>query len=397
VRLVRALSAALVAVAVPMMVSGPMVSAQDATSATIVGRVVHGAGSPSFDPTKVVVTLNVLEGITAFDPVSVTPAGDGSFEFAVAASSIRSYFIGVVYEGARYSETLTSAELQDEFVIRVYEATHDTSVLQFVSYSVIIAGAVAADGWVEIIERASVVNESGMTLIPDPAAEGPGMLSFLRFALPPNAYNLDVRSSLVGGDIIEVDRGFGLTTPVVPTTGDPHLFEFVYRLNYDEPTLDLSRTMRFGAESFRYVVPADTGRPIAPQLDDLGATELNERFLRLLETTHIEPMPSAFDRIGDSAGEWYVRYAAPGVVIATLVLIAFLNLRRRQALPRLGPSGDAEAVRRALLARMAEVEARHDAGSLSQRRYEAYRNQIKEALVDLRVRTQPGVTDTEEL
>jgi hypothetical protein len=230
------------------------------------------------------------------------------------------------------------------------------------------------------------------------------MLSFLRFGLPANAYNLDVRSSLVGGDILTVDRGFALTTPVVPTNGDPHLFEFVYRLHYDEPNLNLSRTMRFGAESFRYVVPADTGRPVAPQLDDLGATELNERFLRLLETTNIEPgqvvemsvtglpMPSAFDRIGTSAGQWYLRYVAPAVVIAALALVAFFNIRRRQALPTLGPSSDADTVRAALHARLTDVEARHDAGSLSQRRYDAYREQIKEALIDLRVRTQHDVT-----
>lgn len=375
-------------------------SAQDAQAATIYGRVVHGLADEAFDPTTISVTLNVFEGVTGFDAESVTPNTDGFFEFSVTPSEDRSYFLGVEYQGARYSETLSVADLAELATIEVFDSTHDSSVLEFISYSVIVAGAVAKDGWVEIIERASIVNESGTTLIPDPAAEGPAMLSFLRFGLPPNAYNLDVRSSLVGGDILTVDRGFALTTPVVPTRGEPHLFEFVYRLNYDEPTLDLSRTMRFGATSFRYVVPADTGRPIAPQLDDLGATELNERFLRLLEGTNVEPgqamelsiaelpMPSVIERISDSAGLWYVRYVAPGVVLAVLVLITVLNLRRRQALPQLGAGGDPTAVHTALMARLAEVEARFSAGRLSEPRYESYRDQIKEALIDLRVRSQ---------
>mgnify|MGYP003386472977 FL=1 len=394
-------------VAVIIIAITPVATAQDLTFSTITGRVVHGLEAESFDPSNVVVTLNVLEGITAFDPVSVAPAANGSFEFTVTPSSNHVYFIGVQYQGARYSETLTSTELQDEVVIQVYDTTHDTSVLQFTSYSVIVAGAVSSEGWIEIIERASVLNESGLTLVPDSSSESPAMLSFLRFALPPNAYNLDVRSNLVGGDIITVDRGFGLTTPVVPTNGEPHLFEFVYRLNYKEPTLDLSRTMRFGAESFRYVAPADTGSPIAPQLDDLGATELNGRFLRLLEVADIKPgqlvelsitnlpMPSALDRLRASANGWDVQYIAPAVVIATLVLIAFFNLRRRQVLPKLSPSNDATSVHEAILTRLTDIESRYRAGSLSKRRYDAYRDQIKEALVDLRIRTGSGDSSAE--
>jgi hypothetical protein len=392
--------------AMPLLIlgSGSVVSAQELTgTATVSGRVVHGAGDDTFDPTRLIVTLNVFEGVTSIEAGSIEPASDGTFELTATASDMRTYFIDVVYQGARYSATLTLADLADEVVIVVYEATSDISVLQFASYSIIVTGAVPSEGWVEILERASVVNESGMTLVPDLAAEGPAMLSFLRFALPAQAYNLDVRSSLIGGDILTVDRGFALTNPIVPTINEPHLLEFVYRLNYSEPTLDLSRTMRFGAESIRYVVPADTGRPVAPALEDLGATELNGRFLRLLEASGIQPgqeiemsiinlpMPSFFDRVITSSGEWYVRYVAPALIIAVLILVAFINIRRRQALPTLGPSGDVASTRAAILACLADAEARHAAGSLSRRRYNAYRDQIKEALVDLHVRTQPGM------
>jgi hypothetical protein len=213
---------------------------------------------------------------------------------------------------------------------------------------------------------------------------------------------------LVGGDIITVDRGFALTSPVVPTLNEPHMFEFVYRLNYSEPKLDLSRTMRFGAESIRYVVPADTGRPVAPLLEDLGATELNGRFLRLLEASDIQPgqeielsimdipMPSFFDRAGASSAEWYVRYLAPVLIITSLILVTFTNIRRRQSLPSLGPSGDVGSTHAAILLRLVDVEARRESGSLSLRRYSAYRDQIKEALVDLHIRTQPGVNQADD-
>lgn len=380
-------------------------AAQEGAATTITGRIEHGQDAPGFDPTQVAVTLNVLEGISAFDQETAIPDASGNFSFDVVNSPTRSYFLGVEYQGARYSETRTSLELDEPVLIRVFGTTHDTSVLEFESYTVIVAGAVADEGWIELLERASVHNNSGKTLIPDPDAEGPGMLSFLRFALPPNAYNLDVRSNLVGGDILEVDRGFGLTTPVTPTEGEPHLFEFVYRLDYDQPTLDLTRTMRFGADTFRYVAAADVGRPVSERLDDLGATELNGRFLRLLEGNNIEPgevvflsitglpMPSAWANVGELVGEWYVRAIVPAIIVAALVAVfAFLMLSRR-ALPAMGQGSDPEETRRRLLELAETLEERWHAGSVSARRYRRERDDLKQALVDVELRAQIATND----
>jgi hypothetical protein len=226
------------------------------------------------------------------------------------------------------------------------------------------------------------------------------MLSFLRFALPPNAYNLDVRSNLVGGDILTVDRGFALTTPITPTDGAPHIFEFVYRLDYDDPELDLSRTMRFGADSFRYVAAVDTGRPLSPRLDDLGVADLEGRgIVRLLEGQDIEageavelsitelPLPSLLTRAQAAAGEWYVRIFVPSVIGAALVLMFAIMAIRRRAIPTLGPNDDPDALHTDLLARASALESQYDAGAISERRYQDRRDDIKRALIDLRVRT----------
>ena len=372
-------------------------SAQDAGEAVITGRVEHGLMDPDFDPTQVSVTLNVLEGITSFDQVSESPGPDGSFSFTVANAPSRTYFLGVEYQGARYSETRSSQTVNDPIVIRLFDTTNDTSVLAFESYTVIITGAVRDEGWVEILERASVRNDSGLTLIPNQSESGPAMLSFLRFALPPNAYNLDVRTNLVGGDVIEVDRGFALTTPITPTGGTPHLFEFIYRLDYDDELLDLSRTMRFGAESFRFVTPDDTAFPIAPQLQDLGATELNGRLLRLLEGEGIQPgdivalaladlpQPTIWTRFRRAAGDWYITFIVPAVVIAALAGLMGYAVRRRRVAVSLGPAADLDGQRLRVLDRVVELEERHRDGSVSDRRYESERADLKQALMDLSV------------
>ena len=370
-------------------------TAQVTGEATLNGRVEHGAANADFDPTTLIVTLNVLEGITAFDPVSVRPAADGSFTFEVIEAPSRIFFLAVDYEGSTYSASLRSGELDQTAVITVYESTHDASVLKFDSYWVVVNGAVPEDGWVEIEERARVSNRSGKTLLFDSDAEGPAMLSFLRFALPPGAHDLTVGSSIAGGTVLEVDRGFALTAPVPPTDSEPHAVNFVYRLDYDGDALDLSRTMRFGAESFIYVAPEDVGVLHSPRLDDLGATDIGGRSFGLMEGAGIEPaervelrisglpQPTAWTRITRAVGGWYLTIGVPAILAASLALLLVYGVRQGRSGARLAANLDPTDRRRALLAEAAALEARLRDGTVSRRRYNAERGNLKGLLLDL--------------
>ena len=367
--------------------------AQEVGEVEIAGRVEHGAGAASFDPTQARVTLNVLEGITLVSQDSALPDESGAFNFTATAAEGRTYFFSVEYQGANYSAVRDASELSEPVVVTVFDATNDTSVLAVQSHTVIVTGAVPDDGFVEILERVMVRNDSNLTLTPDLNAQGPAMLSFLRFALPPGAYNLDVRSNITGGQVLEVDRGFAINSPVPPTApGLPHQFEFVYRLDYDDPALDLSRTMRFGAESVRFVVPVDVATPSSARLTDLGATELNGRLLRLLEGQDIAPaevlnltvsgLPgrSAFDIARESAGEWYVRYVVPAVVGLTAAALLLLSLRRRRAVA-MGSAG-----REQLLAEARALRDAYDRHTIGTAAYEGRSRVIRDALVQAEVR-----------
>ena len=376
--------------------------AQEMGEVEIAGRVEHGAGAASFDPTQARVTLNVLEGITLVSQDSALPDESGAFNFVAAAAEGRTYFFSVEYQGANYSAVRGASELSEPVVVTVFDATNDTSVLAVQSHTVIVTGAVPDDGFVEILERVMVRNDSNLTLTPDLNAQGPAMLSFLRFALPPGAYNLDVRSNITGGQVLEVDRGFAINSPVPPTApGLPHQFEFVYRLDYDDPALDLSRTMRFGAESVRFVVPVDVATPSSARLADLGATELNGRLLRLLEGQDIAPaevlnltvsgLPgrSAFDIARESAGEWYVRYVVPAVVALTVAALLLLSLRRRRAVA-MGSAG-----REQLLAEARALRDAYDRHTIGTAAYEGRSRVIRDALVQAEVRDRLTEADGE--
>ena len=367
--------------------------AQEVGEVEIAGRVEHGADAASFDPTQARVTLNVLEGITLVSQDSALPDESGAFSFTVTAAEERTYFFSVEYQGANYSAVRDAGDLSEPVVVTVFDTTNDTSVLTVQSHTVIVTGAVPDEGFVEILERVMVRNDSDLTLTPDLNAQGPAMLSFLRFALPPGAYNLDVRSNITGGQVLEVDRGFAINSPVPPTApGLPHQFEFVYRLDYDEPAIDLTRTMRFGAESVRFVVPVDVATPSSARLTDLGATELNGRLLRLLEGQDIAPaevlplavadLPgkSAFDAALESAGESYVRYVVPAVVGLTTAALVLLSLRRRRAVVMGGAS------REQLLAEARALRDAYDRHAIGTAAYEGRRRVIRDALVQAEVR-----------
>ena len=378
-------------------------SAQDPAEVEITGRVEHGAEEAIFDPAQARVTMNVLEGITLVAQETARPDEAGGFRFTTTPIEGRTYFFSVEYRGANYSAVRGAGELDAPVVVTVFDSTSDTSVLAVQSHTVILTGAVPDEGFVEILERAIVRNDSNLTLTPDLNAQGPAMLSFLRFALPPGAYNLDVRSNITGGQVLEVDRGFAINSPVPPTApGQPHQFEFVYRLDYDGPAIDLSRTMRFGAESVRFVVPVDVATPSSPRLTDLGATELNGRLLRLLEGQDIAPaevlnmtvsdLPgrSAVDIARESAGEWYARYAIPAAVGTTVAVLLLVSLRRTRALATGGVSRDQ------LLAQAHELRDAYDRHDISTAAYEGRSRALRDALVQADVRERLAAAGEEE-
>ena len=381
-----------------MMTLSGVALAQDAAEVTITGRIVHGADDPAFDPTGVIVSLNVLEGVTSFEQISTQPDADGGFFFTFPKAPDRTYFVSADYQGARYSDARSSAGLGDPMLLTVYDATSSSDVLEFESYSVIVTGALKQERFVEVFELATVRNDSGMTLVPNQEVDGPAMLNLLRFALPPGAYNLAVDSNLVGGQILEVDRGVALTTPIPPTLDGPHEFRLVYRLNYEGDSLDLSRTMRVGARSFKFVVPDDTARPVAPALSDLGAADVRGRLTRLMEASDIGrsefvelsvtglPTPTFLDRVTSSSGTWYVRVLLPSLMAVLLLSLIAAGLRRRGLVVTAGADGPTR--RAELLRQAALLETRRRAGTISDRRHEAEREAVKQALIDLDLEAQ---------
>jgi hypothetical protein len=386
---------ALLTVALALMALAAPASAQE--GATLSGTVVHGrTGEPVVDA---MVSLAVLDGVALVSQESARSGPDGAFAFSVVPATGRTFFVSVDYAGARYSDSRSLGTLAEPVELMVYEATTDSGVLEMDSHSILVTGADPDEGFVEVLERVTVFNRSGTTLVADTGSGG--MPNLLRFALPAGARNLDVRSNLVGGDILEVDRGFALTTPILPTPDEPHQFEFVYRVDYEGDAVDLSRTLRFGARTLTFVVPVDAGEPLAPGLESLGSAELSGRFWRLMEGADIAPgtvvslgigalpHPSLWARLARVGGDWYLLYVLPA--LAGLVAAAGLwwTLRRRTSAVAL--TGSTPAERRAnVLAQAAALEEARAGGSVDEGEYQRRRAALKAALMRLGVEERTG-------
>tara|TARA_B100000686_G_scaffold49981_2_gene53637 strand:- start:14669 stop:15859 length:1191 start_codon:yes stop_codon:yes gene_type:complete len=353
-----------------------------ADNATKITGTILPSNSDTSGPKDILVTLNVLEGVSSVRETSVNTNAQGAFEFEINPIPNRIYFISTQYKGATYSSRRNYNDFEKPIEITVFDSTKDISVLEVQNHSIIVTGAVPEEGFIEILERVSIVNSSNQTFIADQADGTPSMPNFLRFALPKGAYNLDVRSNLIGGQVLEVDRGFALTTPITPTIESPHQIEFVYRVNYSEQNISLSRILRFGAKSFRLVVPTNVGTPRASQLKDLGATELNGKLLRLLEATDIEPaseleinlsdlkLPSLITKISNSLNSWYTLLIVPVILALCLIyLLVYLISRNRK------PSSIESDI--SIDKQLSDLSHAFEAGIISRGKYQARRKRIQ--------------------
>ncbi len=374
----------------------PLARAQETTGIT--GVLGNGTPGAAFAPEQAPVTLRMLEGVLTLEPQTVTPQPDGSFSFpGVEAAEERVYFLSVEYQGAVYSATLGPTELSEPVALTVYEATASTDVLTVGSYTIIVTGADVSQRLVGVLEQVDVINVSAVTLVPDLTA--PGAMGFMRFGLPTGSYNLDVRSNLVGGQVLEVDRGFATTTPVPPSHGQPHQMEFIYRVPYEGTTVDLDRSLPFGAGTFRVVVPTSVGNATSPELADLGSATVGGREFHFLEGVNLAPgtrlelrldglpQPSLLSRAGRLAGRWYLAAGIPSAMgVVLMAALAYALLRRRAA--GRNAARDRGAERQRLLHEAAGLEARYGEGKLSPRRYRAEREQLKRAVMELDLEAQ---------
>ena len=266
------------------------------------------------------------------------PDGEGRFRFDdVEPVEGGSYVLSVDYGGVFYGATLDLGELANDLALTVYESTQDVGVLAVERQVMVISDADEGERMASATEFVRLVNNSDRTLQPDLTMQG--VISFLRFALPPNAADLTVQSDLRGGEVISIGTGFALTAPVPPGA---HNVDFSYTFPYQSGSLSYRQSLPQGADIFQVLAPQNWGGVGVANLDPAAPVDIQGTTYMAWERRDIPPgpgvqlevaglpQPGTWSRLGGAvAGGAFWQAAIPSALGASLVALLAWGLARR--------------------------------------------------------------------
>ena len=283
---------------------------------------------------------------------------DGSFVFdAVPLMDGASYTISVDYEGVFYSQSLLPGELLQDVVVTIFETTEDAQIIRVDRQVMLLSEFDVAQRTATATEFVRFVNPTDRALRPNLETARPGMFSFMRFALPPDATDITVQSSLRGGDVISVGTGFALTAPVPPGENS---VDFAYVFPYEGSSLDFRNSLPQGAEIFQVLVPARWDSVEIGGLDKLNPVAIGDEVYRAWGTRDVPagpgvqirldglPQPGLLAQVGNtlSGGPFWITAipsAMGAVLLALLILGLFRRYRPEPAFEATDPESDANA------------------------------------------------------
>ncbi len=359
------------------------------------GKVVNGTGGFTVPGDMVVLMLITGADGTLAGTGQVSAAPDGSFVFdGVEQVSGNVYTLSVDYGGVFYGLTLTPQQLAGEQVITIYEPTEDAGIIVVDRQVMVVTGFDVSRKIATVTEFVRFTNPTDRTLKPNLETARPGMFSFMRFALPPDAADVTVQSNLRGGEIISVGSGFALTAPVPP---GEHSVDFAYTFPYVDGSVAYRNSLPQGAGIFQILVPDQWESVEISGLDARPPVGIQEDVYRAWEGRGIPPgpgvdirmdglpQPGVLARAGAAlSGSSFWLAAIPSALGAVLLALLALGLARRYR-PAVGhdatlslPGGGAEMSpqRAAIVSALAALDNRYQDGGLDEADYLSQRSEL---------------------
>ena len=359
------------------------------------GKVVNGTAGFSVPDGLVVLMLITGPDGTLAGTGQTVAAPDGSFAFDDAQQVARgAYTLSVDYGGVFYGLTLPPDELAGEQVITVYEPTEDAGIIVVDRHVMVVTGFDVTQRMATVTEFVRFANPTDRTLKPNLETARPGMFSFMRFALPPDAANVTVQSNLQGGEIISVGSGFALTAPVPP---GEHSVDFAYTFPYQGGEVAYRNSLPQGANIFQILVPDRWENIEISGLDPRTPVGIQEGVYRAWEGREIPPgpgvdlrmdglpQPGVLASVGATlSGSSFWLTAIPSAVGAVLLALLTLGLARRYRPASTTDStlsfseGDVglSPQRSAIVSALAELDNRYHNGELEEADYLAHRSEL---------------------
>ena len=361
------------------------------------GRAVNGTSGKA-GPPGLSVVLHVIDSQNSVKTLTTETDQEGYFRFSeVAADGNASYVINVTYKEVVYTSRLEAGEAIESVEVTIYDTTSDIEQIRVDANVLLINEANEEHNALSALELVSLTNEGKRTFIPNLA--GGGGMNFLRFSLPLGFTNLEVQSSLPGGQLLTTDQGFAMTAPVPPGT---HEIALTYRIPYSQGRLEFSRSFPIGAEIFRLLLPEDMGYVIDEVLEEAEVAFLPGGTYRAWAAGQlttgsrlgvtIEGLPRSVlsKRVWQALiGGLYLKIGIPialGVVLASILAYSLLKRQPSAANAIMGESsgsGTEGAERRVLVEDIAQLDDLFEKGGIEEQTYTVRRAELRQRFLQL--------------
>ena len=372
-------------------------SAQGPPTVALNGNVVNGTDGAAL-PEGLEVFLLVIDEEEEAIVQRVSTIVDADGTFTVDAPELASgQFYRVVADDGVYTpyQDITDPNLQPPPTLTVFNRTTALDDIAIDSYGVVFPVIDSAESTIAVLAAISLNNDGDEVFVADLADPALTGVKLLRFNLPEGYAGLNVESDLPSGNVMEINTGFALSNPVPPGEWD---LIVSYTAPYEQNTFNYPFRLPFGANQVSFLVPEGQGELAGLDLVRVDTVDLNDTTFVQYEGTRYErgaqldvvitglPNPGI-----DSQLLAFFRSTQFQVALAITVglllaggLTAYMIVRRpigREADPAIAPEpGNRD--RASIVASIAELDRRHDAGEVEESFYLEQRRRLVESAIE---------------
>ncbi|MBF8266736.1 MAG: hypothetical protein HW388_244 [Dehalococcoidia bacterium] len=356
----------------------------------IEGQVLNGTLDADA-PQGLTVTLEVFKSGESLETRETVADDQGHFLFAgVVGGENHGYIISAEYGGVTYTYESDYPLPSEPVDLVVYESTSSSEAIRVAGHTLMVGWAESKSRLMTVFELVSLENTGDRTFVPDITTGGP--MDILRFSLPTTASELDVRSSLQEGQLIQVGAGFALLVPVPP---GGHELHYTFVVPYEDGKMPFTHSFPLGADVFRVLLLQDLGQVSGTGLQEVEPLLFEDGIYQQLVAEGLEagakltleftglPQQSSWQRWRDAMpGGDLALWAVPGVFgLALLALLAYVLLRRGKLARTRSSAREGEGQDPATIEDMARLDDQFQRGELGREEYLQRRRELREKLL----------------
>lgn len=361
------------------------VLAQHPTLERVAGVVNNGTAGAEVPDSFEIALLSFRDGDFVDQQITTVNTDVPSFEFTnLMPDEDIQYRLAWKYGGVTDQIVLTAETDPENLPVVIYETTDSLENIRVGAHATIIPTVVGSDRLMGALDLVTIQNNGDRTFIPDPSNPNFTGLNMLRFSLPRGYEELAVDSVLPQGQLLEIDTGFAMTNPIPP---GEHEILYSYAINYSGTKLEFTRTLAFGVDELRVLIPPELGDVVAEGMKPTKTTELGETIYMEYSGTGYEPgfkmnfaivdmpQPGLFKRMNESIpGGNVVMFGSVIVVVVVmmgLVVYVLLTSRRRGLTLAVSPSERME-----ILQQIVKLDERLEMGDIDADKHQASRDAL---------------------